>query len=146
MSNYSLIHLRAVLTVQQQEIANALVENQFELGVKRTQEEIATEFGLTRQTIWEYSKLPEFNAYMDYLTSTKMSGHSAMVSSQLIKLIRGTSNNGQPSVNAIKLFFELQGKLIQRQEVITHVSSAKPILTQEEITRSIEEMVDKLKE
>lgn len=146
MSNYSLMQMRAELTPQQQNAAQFLVENEFRSkldGGKRNLDEIGEEVGVTRQTLWAWKKEPIFIAYMAHLSDRHLDSQRALVDGQLMRLIEGTSNNGNAAIKALELWYRLNNRLVERS-VIEHTDGSKPQLTDQQITDEIKALADGL--
>lgn len=144
--NYSVGHLRAELTPAQQLAAEIIVDNDFMSrvdGGRRTYEEMAAEVGVSRATLFNWKKEALFIAYMQSISDRKLGQHRAKADAMLLKLIDGTSNNGVGSIKALQLYYTLEGRLINRSEVVTH-GADKPPLTPAEIDAGIEELAKKL--
>ncbi|MHC8516205.1 phBC6A51 family helix-turn-helix protein [Sporosarcina sp. ITBMC105] len=145
MSKYTLMQMRAELTGQQQNAAQLLVENEFKSkldGGKRSLDEIGAEVGVSRQSLWTWKKDPVFIAYMAYLSDRHLDAQRALVDSQLMRLIEGTSNNGNPSIKALELWYKLNSRLVERS-VIEH-SDGRPKMTDAEISEEIKSIADGL--
>jgi transcriptional regulator with XRE-family HTH domain len=143
----TLDELRDRLTPQQQMAANMYVANEFAGKEKKTQDELAEEIGITRQGLhkWRTENL-DFIRYQSALTEFKLESYRTLVDAKLISLIeKGPSNNGIPSIKAIELFYKLNGRLVDRSEVVTVASEATPRLTREEVTKGLDELNDMLK-
>jgi transcriptional regulator with XRE-family HTH domain len=143
----TLDELRDRLTPQQQMAANMYVANEFAGKEKKTQDELAEEIGMTRQGLhkWRTENL-DFIRYQSALTEFKLESYRTLVDAKLISLIeKGPSNNGIPSIKAIELFYKLNGRLVDRSEVVTVASEATPRLTREEVTKGLDELNDMLK-
>lgn len=143
----SLQQLTSQLTPQQLRAAELIVENEFEnaiSGTRKTYEEIANEVSVTRKTLTLWRKEPAFIEYAAYISAQHTASLRPLADSQLAKLVRGTSNNGVPYIKGLELYYKIAGVLVDRREVV-YADQTKPTLTQEEITRGIEDLAAKLK-
>lgn len=139
-------YLKAALSPRKQLAAELLVDNDMAASVdgeRRTLDEISAEVGISRQSLHSWRNEPEFIAYMQSVSDSRLAQHRSKADAMLMKLISGTSNNGIGSVKALHLYYQIQGKLIQRSEVTT--TDKTPQLSQAEITAGIDELAAKLK-
>ena len=147
MSNVrSMADLLSQLTPQQQQAAELIVENEFNRGLGNTPkklEDIGEEVGVSRQTISKWKKLPAFIEYSAYISKQHTDSLRPLADSQLAKLLKGTSNNGIPSIKALELYYKISGVLIERREQ-TYVDGHEPKMTQEQISSGIDELASKL--
>lgn len=98
------------LTDQQRRAAQMLVANEFcELseGKKMTKENLASEIGISKSTLYDWMKIPEFNEYQRMISRDKLHAHGSEVDAALIKLIRMP----EPRMKAIELWYKLQREL-----------------------------------
>ena len=94
--------LEAKLTLQQRKAALMLVENELETEEKKSQDEIASEVGVTRQALYKWrTQNKAFIEYRNMLADDFFSSMRPYVYKQLIKTISGP----QPSIKGIDLFF-----------------------------------------
>jgi DNA-binding XRE family transcriptional regulator len=109
--------LEAKLDARKRNAAYLLVENELrETGDKRTQEDIASEIGVSSKTVWEWkTKDPVFIEYKNALADDFLSEKRAYVYGQLMKLIGGS----QPSVKALDLYLRRFGLLTEKSVVET---------------------------
>lgn len=147
MSNVrSMADLLSQLTPQQQQAAELIVENEFNRALGSTPkklEDIGEEVGVSRQTISKWKKLPAFIEYSAYISKQHTDSLRPLADSQLAKLLKGTSNNGIPSIKALELYYKISGVLIERREQ-TYVDGHEPKMTQEQISSGIDELASKL--
>lgn len=111
------------LTEQQKRAAIMLVANEFcELsdGKKLTKEALAAEIGISKSTLYEWMKDPEFNEYHRMVSRDKLHAYSSEVDAALLKLIRMP----EPRIKAIELWYKLQGELADRH-VFEHEDELK---------------------
>ncbi|MFP7479461.1 phBC6A51 family helix-turn-helix protein [Terribacillus saccharophilus] len=123
--------------------ARLLVENQFRLKNERqTMDEIASEVGVSRQSIHNWQKNGDFIRYMDALSEQQLAIHKPMVDSQLMKAIRGDAqNNGLPSMKALELFYKLSGRLAERHEMFfSDKPTTRKAFTEEEYEAELEKL------
>jgi len=94
--------LEAKLTLQQRKAALMLVENELETEEKKSQDEIASEVGVTRQALYKWrTQNKTFIEYRNMLADDFFSSMRPYVYKQLLKTISGS----QPSIKGIDLFF-----------------------------------------
>jgi hypothetical protein len=140
--------LKERLTSQQQMAVHLLVANEFAGKDKKTQDELAEEIGISRQWLhnWRTENM-DFIRYQTALTDVKLESYRTLVDAKLMHLIeKGASNNGIPPIKALELYYKLSGRLVERSEVVTAVSSDnKPRLTREELTQGLDELNGMLK-
>jgi len=143
----SMDDLKDALTTQQVMAAHLLVANEFAGKEKKTQDELAEEIGVSRQTLhkWRHDNA-DFVRYQSALTDVKLDSYRSLVDARLMSLIeRGPSNNGIPSIKAIELYYKLSGRLVERKEITTNSPSEKPRMSQEEIAKGLDELNASLK-
>lgn len=137
----TLSELKSKLTPQQLAAAELLVANDFAGKEKRTYQDIAAELGIEARTLYNWRHTPAFIKYCATLSDNKLDSYRSVADAQLMKLIAGTSNNGIPSIKALELFYKLNGKLVERREVVqTEELSSTKRITDEELQRGLEEM------
>ena len=117
-----------------------LVENELrETGEKRTQEEIATEVGVTSKTVWEWkTKDSVFIEYKNALADDFLAEKRAFVYGQLMKLIGGS----QPSVKALDLYLRRFGLLTEKQITVTEDGNGSR--SNEDLAKELEDLDDLL--
>lgn len=128
--------------------AHLLVNNDYAVkDESKTQEEIADELGVTRQTLYTWRQDPIFLKYCEQLSEVKLIEFRSLVDSQLIKAIRGTSSNGIPSMKALDLYYKLSGRLVERSEVVTSddANAKTRPLDDKQIEKELAELRSKLK-
>src|SRR5699024_10985780 len=112
--------LKLRLTPAQRKAAELIVANDFApKGEKRTLDEIAEEVGVDRRTIYNWRQSADFRRYMAAISDGELANYRSLADSQLIKLIKGTSNNGLPAIRGLELFYKLEGRLVERSVVQT---------------------------
>lgn len=128
--------LEAKLTVNQQKAALMLVENDLRsTDEKMTQEEIATELGIDRSTLYLWrTRNKNFIDYKNEISDDFLSEHRSKVYSQLLKLINGP----QPSVKAIDLYLKRFGLLTEKQ-VITN-DDGSGTRSNDDLAKELEEL------
>lgn len=128
--------LEAELDVRKRKAALLLVENELnEEGTRRTQEEIASEIGISRKCLWQWKT--QDSAFIDYtnmLADEFLDAKRTVVYRQLMKLIESS----QPSVKAIDLFLRRHGLLTDKQVVETNEVAAEK--SNEDIEKDIAEL------
>lgn len=125
------------------EAARLLVENQFKLkNERKTMGDIAAEVGVSRQSLHNWQKHPDFIRYMDALSEQQLAIHKPLVDSQLMKAIRGDAqNNGLPSMKALEMYYKLSGRLAERHEMfIADQPTARKSFTEEEYDAAMQEL------
>ncbi|NSL51699.1 phBC6A51 family helix-turn-helix protein [Calidifontibacillus erzurumensis] len=127
--------------------AHLLVANSFaNREDRKTKQEIADELGISRQYLWRWENNDrDFIAYKAALSDMFLESYRDLADAQLIKLIKGTSNNGIPSIKALELYYKLNGRLVNRSEVDINENINRPRLTQAEIQRGLQELEEMLK-
>jgi len=140
----TLSQLKARLSPQQQAAAELIVANEFATkGEKKTYEEIAEEVGVAIRTLYNWRQSPDFTRYMSVISDNKLDNYRALADAQLIKLIKGTSNNGIPAIKALELYYKLSGKLVDRREsVVVNESDRKPRVSREEVEKELDKLND----
>lgn len=137
----TLSELKSKLTPQQLAAAELLVANDFAGKEKKTYQEIAEELEIDARTLYNWRHTPAFIRYCATLSDSKLDSYRSVADAQLMKLIAGTSNNGIPSIKALELFYKLNGKLVERREVVQTEELNRPKrMSDEELQRGLEEM------
>lgn len=110
------------LTPEQKLAAEYIVLNNYRLldkGKKLTQVEVAERVGVADRTIRDWYKKKEFVDYMNTFAHDHLTSHRSEVFDALLGLCTGERVvNKQPSVNAIKLYLQLEG-LLRNEVAIT---------------------------
>lgn len=141
----TLSELRARLSADQLKAAELVVANDYAGKQKRTYEDVADELGITVRALYNWRQEPDFIKYCAWLSETKLDAFRATADSQLLKLIEGTSNNGLASIKALELFYKLNGRLIDRREVVqAEESSGTKRISDDELQRGLDELNDML--
>lgn len=121
--------------------AQLLVENDFApKGERKTLAEIAEEVGINKRTLYNWRQNPDFTRYMAALSDGELATFRSLADSQLIKLIKGTSNNGVPAIRALELFYKLEGRLVERSVVATNEKDVQPKMTRAEASEELEKL------
>lgn len=104
---------------KQREVALALVEREFaDKKVRKSQQEIAEEHGITTMTMWRWSNNdPNFIAYKNHLASQFMDSRLALV---YVKLIEAVESG---NTKAMELFLKRVGDLDTRGELTINPQS-----------------------
>lgn len=130
--------LEIKLTAQQKKAAYLLLEN--ELGGKpKTLDDIAEELGMSRAMLYIWRQNPDFIAYYHAISQVQLGSQRGEVDAQLMKLIRGTSNNGNPSIKALELYYKLCGQLVSKSEV-TKTEKPEKSVDVDELKRMLDEV------
>lgn len=136
--------LKTRLTPAQRKAAELIVNNDFAgKADKKTLEEIAEEVGISQRYLYTWRQDPDFTRYMSAISDGELANYRSLADSQLIKLIKGTSNNGLPAIKALELFYKLEGRLVDRSVVMSNEISRKPSMSQEDISKELDKL-DKL--
>jgi DNA-binding XRE family transcriptional regulator len=132
--------LEAKLDARKRNAAYLLVENELrETGDKRTQEDIASEIGVSSKTVWEWkTKDQVFIEYKNALADDFLSEKRAYVYGQLMKLIGGS----QPSVKALDLYLRRFGLLTEKSVVET--VDTNQVRSEDAIKQQLAELEDLL--
>jgi DNA-binding MurR/RpiR family transcriptional regulator len=130
--------LEAKLTAQQRKAVLLLVENELtDNAVEKSQEEIAEEVGVSRNTLFRWrTQNDDFRDYKNLISDDFLSEQRTFVYKQLMKLIGGS----QPSVKGVDLYLRRHGLLTDR--VVTEDTTGNTN-TNEDIAKETEEL-DKL--
>lgn len=139
-------YLKASLPPRKQLAAELLVDNDFASaagGERRKLDEIAAEVGITRQSLHAWRKEPEFIAFMQSVSDSRLAQHRSKADAMLLKLIDGTSNNGLGSIKALELYYKIEGRLVNRSEITTTDITQRP--SDAEITSDIDRMMERLR-
>lgn len=112
--------LKASLTPAQHLAAEFMLEREYAAkNDRKTYEEIAEEVGISTRLLYDWRKNPDFVKYTAALSDTKLDSYRSLADAQLIRLIQGTSNNGNAAIKALELFYKINGKLVDKREVVT---------------------------
>lgn len=131
--------LRQEITEEQAQAAVKLVENSFAGRERKTLEEIAEELGVSRTTLWTWSKDVNFIRYKEALADQLLRDNIDLANGQLLALIRGDfTANKTPSIKALELFYKLSGKLVEKKEITTNVDKQK--VSQSEVEQELAEL------
>lgn len=137
--------LESQLTPQQRRAAQMIVDNEWaelitEDGRKKSMQEIATDIGIARSTLYEWKGTEAFTEYVNYLTDLQLKTMRSEVNVALVKAIRG-GPNGVPSVKALDLYMRRFGLLTDRTIVEdTRDTIEERRKTDEEVRREIAEL------
>ncbi|USK84778.1 phBC6A51 family helix-turn-helix protein [Peribacillus asahii] len=141
----TLSELKGRLSAEQLQAAELLVSNDYAGKAKKSYEDIADELGMSVRTLYNWRQEPDFIRYCAWISETKLDAFRATADAQLIKLIEGVSNNGLASIKALELFYKLNGRLIDRREVVqTEESSRTKRISDDELQRGLDELNDML--
>ncbi|KRF63383.1 hypothetical protein ASG99_04450 [Bacillus sp. Soil768D1] len=141
----TLSELKARLSTDQLKAAELTVANDYAGKQKKSYEDLAAEIGISARTLYNYRQEPNFIKYCAWLSETKLDAFRATADSQLLKLIEGTSNNGLASIKALELFYKLNGRLIERREVVqAEEGSGVKRMSDDELQRGLDELNDML--
>jgi thiaminase len=129
------------LSTRDRAIAQRLVENDFApKGERKTLEELAQELSMTRQNLHRIRSNPEFVRYQDSISYTALAQHMPEIDAMLLKLVRGTSNNGIGSIKAIELAYKVTNRLSNDTTVYHADASDKPKMSRAELTSAIDDL------
>lgn len=133
--------LKLRLTPAQRRAAQLIVENDFAAkGERKTLGEIAEELSIDQRTLYNWRQNPDFTRYMAALSDGELATFRSLADSQLVKLIKGTSNNGIPAIRALELFYRLEGRLVERSVVTTDEKAKQPTMTRAEASEELERL------
>lgn len=119
MAKLTMQQLTGRLTPAKQKAAELILEREYApKGEKITYADIAEEVGITERTLYEWRKDPYFIQYLAVISDKKLDNYRGLADAQLIRLIKGTSNNGIASIKALELYYKLAGKLVERRELV----------------------------
>jgi predicted transcriptional regulator len=132
--------LKKRLTDQQSKAAYLLVINDFEKGTK-TQEEIADEVGVSRQTlyVWRTSN-SDFIAYQNALSDHHLESYRSKADAKLVELV------DKGYTKALDLYYTLLGRKVSRSETTEVRKEIGPRLSDAEITRELEKLQQSIKD
>lgn len=114
-----LTDIRANLTLQQTQVAQLIVDNEFAGKQKRTFDEIAEDAGISVRTLFEWRQDRWFIQYQNYIADNTLDAFVPTAMAKLFEAIEGRSNNGAGSIKAIELFMKLNGRLVERRQIVT---------------------------
>lgn len=135
--------LEEQLSIKQQQVAEAYVDNQMAVEGKMTDQQISEEYGIVRKTLYNWRKEPAFISYMQALADKKLSASRSTADSQLLSLIRGDHSNGAPSIKALELYYRLEQRLVERQVISADLyASNEPRMSREELSDRIKGLDD----
>lgn len=134
------------LTPEQQRAADMVVANEYRLLTedrrKLTQVELAEKLGIADRTLREWKSQQVFRNYMDEESRGYIFENRAKVFGALIGLATGElTPNKVPSVNAIKIFLQMEGLLSNTVEVKDSRKSSE-----EDVYKSEEEVAEEMAE
>ncbi|WP_179924524.1 phBC6A51 family helix-turn-helix protein [Priestia megaterium] len=138
-TNIDIAKLEEQLRPNQLKAINLMVESEFASADKKTLEEIAEECGVSRITLYQWRKNPVFNQLLKAYSSQHLSSYRALADAQLLKLIKGTSANGIPSIKSLELFYKLQQDL-NGDKTVTLVSGDNGALNRADIEAELAEL------
>ena len=133
--------MKKKLTPKQKQVAQWLVLRDLGLDPELndlTLEELAKKAGVCRRTLYEWRKKPEFIDYMDSVADQFLKARVSTAYKQLMKLIEGK----QPSVKALQLFFQIQGKLRDRQEITFTQKKETPKINADEELENLRKLLE----
>lgn len=121
MTNKPTLHaLKAKLTPAQLRACELILEKEYApKGEKATYAEIAEQIGIDTSTLYHWRQNPDFVQYLAAVSDTKLDSARASADAQLMRLVNGTSNNGNASIKALELYYKLIGKLVDKREVVS---------------------------
>lgn len=119
MAKLTLEQLKSKLTTNQLRAAELLLEKEYApKGEKKTYAEIAAELGIDTSTLYHWRHNNDFVHYLAAVSDTKLDSARAVADAQLMRLVSGTSNNGNASIKALELYYKLIGKLTEKREIV----------------------------
>jgi len=142
-NNISFEDLKLRLTPAQRKAAELIVANDFAPKKQRkTLGEIAKEVGISDRQLYTWRQNPDFTRYVAASSDGELSNYRSLADSQLIKLIKGTSNNGLPALRALELFYKLEGRLQDKRTVTFDDVSGGKKLSRSDISKELEKLED----
>lgn len=105
---------------------------------RKTHDELAKEFGITKMTWWRWRQEPEIIEYLNLLASRTVDASLPIATSALLRMI----DTRQPSSKALEMFFKLLGMLNERQIIETR--NANTEINEETIKEQIEALKKEL--
>ncbi|WP_423410256.1 phBC6A51 family helix-turn-helix protein [Heyndrickxia sp. MSNUG] len=141
--------LELELSPVQKKAAWLLVQNDLATnmkGEKKTLEEIASECAIDTKTLYNWRKTDRnFIDYKNSITDMTLDDFYSEAMAMLMKLVRGTSNNGMGSIKALELYLKTTGRLINRSEISTSEGERKSKrLTDAEVSDKLAELNEML--
>ncbi|MFJ7668412.1 phBC6A51 family helix-turn-helix protein [Lysinibacillus sp. NPDC097195] len=119
MVKLTLDGIKAKLSTNQLRAAELLLEKEYApKGEKKTYAEIAEELGIDTSTLYHWRQNTDFVRYLATVSDTKLDSARAAADAQLMRLVNGTSNNGNASIKALEMYYKLIGKLTEKREII----------------------------
>ena len=120
MTNKPTLHeLKGKLSPSQLRACELILEKEYApKGEKKTYAEIASEIGIDTSTLYHWRQNPDFVRYLATVSDTKLDSARAAADAQLMRLVEGTSNNGNASIKALELYYKLIGKLTEKREIV----------------------------
>lgn len=137
----TLEELRSQLTDTQAKAAHLLVQNSFaNRDEKKTLEEIAHECGVSRMQLYNWRQDIDFIRYKKALSEKHLASYRDLADAQLLKLVKGTSNNGVPYVKGLELYYKICGDLVDKKSIEFEDGSNRPRLTAKEVSEGLDEL------
>lgn len=136
--------LMEILTPQEMEVAELLVENSYAKArgeKKLTINEIAEQVGVHRNTVRNWRKKPEFLQYQQYLSMQESASMLPDLLAQLHHAAHG-DNNAAKSVKSAELLMKYHSLLVDRSEM-TYINDT-PQLSQEEIDQTVKDLASRV--
>ncbi|WP_162287847.1 phBC6A51 family helix-turn-helix protein [Indiicoccus explosivorum] len=134
----TLRELKSRLSPEQLQAAELIAANEFAGKQRKKQEEIAQEIGVTSRTLRNWRQNNDFVRYTSVISERELDNVRPAVDAALFK----SAMNG--SVNAMKLYYQVTGNLVNRSEIATVDASERKQLTDEELRKGIDELNDML--
>lgn len=141
MAELTLSELKSRLSAEQLKAADLLVANDYELKKKRSYDDVAADLGISVRTLYNYRQDPNLIKYCAYISETKLDSFTPTVDAKLMELIEnGASNNGIAPIKALELFYKLNGRLVERREVVQTEEGTAKRITDDELQRGLDEL------
>lgn len=90
---------------------------------KGTKDQLAEKAGVTRKTMWEWMKIPEYRKYVEDLTNQYCDMEYAEVRKAHIRRCK------QGDISAIKLYHEIRGDIVDNKKIAITGKDGGPIET-----------------
>lgn len=89
--------------------------------IRGTKEQLAEKAGVTRKTLWEWMKIPEYRAYVENLANQYCDMEYAEVRKAHLRRCK------QGDISAIKLYHEIRGDIVEKKKLEHTGKDGKPI-------------------
>lgn len=134
--------LKLLLTPRQRKAAEMLVANDFAGKDRKTLEELSEEIGITRKQLYTWRQNPDFTRYVAAISDNKLEQYRSIADSQLLKLVKGTSNNGLPAIRGLELYYKLLGRMQEAPLVSIDNSDNRATMTRDEARKELDKYLN----